>query len=522
MAIAVRVLSGAYHDSVKLMRVSTAAWEEPGIRQAVAVLGTPMNREQLSQAGLLAGQAEHAGPNDLVLAVEADSIQVAEDQLASMEADLSTPRSDGGTGVFTNFPVPTLDAALGKDPQINLAFFSIPGPNVRREAERALRKGLHCLIFSDNVSVEDEVALKRMGREKGLLVMGPDCGTAHIGGVGLGFCNVMRLGKIGIVGAAGTGIQEVMAAIDAAGGGISCALGTGGRDVSDAVGGLAMTQSIEMLAEDSSTEVLLILGKPPESVAMEKVLEAATRCGKPTVIHFIGVRTEDIRRRVSESTHLHVADSLAAAGRLSVSLTDGPGLVAALEIGPETSQKISEWGRRCAKGRRFLRGVYTGGTLCAEAQVVIGRTVPGIYSNAPIDKINGKMADPMKSEGHSVVDLGDDYFTRGKPHPMIDPEPRNARLIQEAEDSKTAVVLFDVVLGLGSHEDPAGEAARAIEGALVLCPDILFVGSVTGTGGDPQDMKAQRARLVEAGVLVADTHVEACMAAAAALKEVAE
>ena len=187
MAVAVHVLSGVYHDSVKLMRVSAAAWEKPGIRQAMAVLGTPMNHEQLARGGMHAGQAEHAGPNDLVLAVEAESIQAAEDQLASMEADLSTPRSGGGAGLFTRFPVPTLGAAMGKDPQINLALFSIPGPNVRREAERALQKGLHCLIFSDNVPVEDEVALKRMGREKGLLVMGPDCGTAHIGVLDSGF-----------------------------------------------------------------------------------------------------------------------------------------------------------------------------------------------------------------------------------------------------------------------------------------------------------------------------------------------
>jgi FdrA protein len=522
MAVAVLVLSGVYHDSVKLMRVSAAAREKPGIRQALAVLGTPMNREQLTQGGLLAGQAEHAGPNDLIIAVEADSIEVAEGQLAVMEEDLSAPRSGGGAGLFTNFPVPTLDAALGKDPQINLALFSIPGPNVRREVELALRKGLHCLIFSDNVPVEDEVALKRLGLKKGLLVMGPDCGTAHIGGVGLGFCNVMRPGKIGIVGAAGTGIQEVMAAIDAAGGGIRCALGTGGRDVYDAVGGLAIIQFIEMLAEDPGTEVLLILGKPPGPEAMEKVLEAAARCGKPAAIHFVGARTGYIGRWAEGHPHLHVADSLAAAGRLSVSLTGAVGDVAAPEVGPDASKKISEWGQRRSKGRRFLRGVYTGGTLCAEAQAIIGMTVPGIRSNAPIDKINGKMTDPIKSEGHSVVDLGDDLFTRGKPHPMIDPEPRNARLIQEAEDSETAVVLFDVVLGLGSHEDPAGEAAKAIERALDSNPDVLFIGSVTGTEGDPQNLKAQRARLADAGVLVADTHVESCLAAAAALKEVTE
>ena len=331
--------------------------------------------------------------------------------------------------------------------------------SVRREAERALKKGLHCLIFSDNVTVEDEVALKRMGREKGLLVMGPDCGTAHIGGVGLGFCNVMRPGKIGIAGAAGTGIQEAMAAIDAARGGISCALGTGGRDVSDAVGGLAMIQAVETLSEDTATEVLLVLGKPPEAAAMKKVLEAAGRCAKPVVIHFVGGRSEDVHKHPG----LHAADSLAEAGRLAVSLTGGPDPAGPPEISPETREKITQWSRSRAKDRRFLRGVYTGGTLCAEAQAIIGKSVPEIRSNAPLDKTGGKMTDPMKSQGHAVVDLGDDLFTRGKPHPMIEPEPRNARIVQEAQDPETAVVLLDLVLGLGAHEDPAGEAAKAIE-----------------------------------------------------------
>ena len=396
---------------------------------------------------------------------------------------------------------------------INLALFSIPGPSVRREAERALSKGLHCLIFSDNVSVEDEVALKRIGREKGLLVMGPDCGTAHIGGVGLGFCNVMRPGGIGIAGAAGTGIQEAMAAIDAGGVGISCALGTGGRDVSDAVGGLAMIQAVETLSEDTATEVLLVLGKPPEAAAMKKVLEAAGRCAKPVVILFVGGRSEDVRKHPG----LHAADSLAEAGRLAVSLTGGPAPAGPPEISSETREKITKWSHARAKGRRFLRGVYTGGTLCAEAQAIIGKSVPEIRSNAPLDKARGKMTDPMKSQGHAVVDLGDDLFTRGKPHPMIDPEPRNARLLQEAQDPETAVVLFDVVLGLGAHEDPAGEAAKAIERARESSPDVLFIGSVTGTEGDPQGLNAQRARLKEAGAMVADTHLEACLAAAAAL-----
>ena len=516
MALAVRVLSGAYHDSVKLMRISAAASERPGVRQAVALMGTPMNLEQLAASGLLAEEARRAGPNDLVLAVDAAAPETAQEELTMMEAALTAPRPGGGAGAFTNLSAPTLDAALGKDPAINLALFSIPGPSVRREAQRALAKGLHCLIFSDNVSIEDEVALKQMGRAKGLLVMGPDCGTAHIGGVGLGFCNVVRPGGIGIAGAAGTGVQEALAAIDAAGGGISCALGTGGRDVTDAVGGLAMIQAIETLNEDEATEVLLVLGKPPGPAATAKVLDAAARCGKPVVIHFVGAKAEDMEHDLRAHPDLHVADSLADAGTLAVSLCEGRADATVPEVDSETRERITEWNQKKDRGRRFLRGVYTGGTLCAEAQAIVGRTIPGIRSNAPLDKAGGKMNDPMRSEGHAVVDLGDDFFTRGKPHPMIDPAPRSERIVQEARDPETAVVLLDVVLGLGAHEDPAGEAAKAVEEA--SSPDVLFIASVTGTGGDPQGLTAQRAILEETGVLVAYTHAGACLAAAAALE----
>ncbi|MDE0331178.1 MAG: acyl-CoA synthetase FdrA [Nitrospinae bacterium] len=513
MALAVRVLSGAYHDSVKLMRISAAASEKAHVRGAAALMGTPMNLEQLAASGLLAEEAKGAGPNDLVLAVDAATPETAQEELTVMEAALTAPRTGGGAGPLADLSAPTLDAALGEDPAINLALFSIPGPSVRREAERALSKGLHCLIFSDNVSIEDEVALKRMGRERGLLVMGPDCGTAHIGGVGLGFCNVVRPGGIGVAGAAGTGIQEAMAAVDASGGGISCALGTGGRDVTDAVGALAMVQAIETLNEDAATEVLLVLGKPPEPAAMRKVLDAAAQCGKPAVVHFVGGLSEDIRKLPG----LHAADSLAEAGRLAVSLSGGRMDTAAFEIDSKARARIAEWSRTRPKSRRSLRGVYTGGTLCAEAQAIVGKTLDGIRSNAPLDKAGGEMGDHLKSQGHCVVDMGDDLFTRGKPHPMIDPTPRSTRIVQEARDPETAVVLFDVVLGLGAHEDPAGEAARAIEES--SSPGVLFIASVTGTGGDPQGLKAQRAGLAEAGVLVADTHAGACLSAAEALRE---
>ena len=246
-----------------------------------------------------------------------------------------------------------------------------------------------------------------------------------------------------------------------------------------------MVQAIETLSQDAATELLLVLGKPPEPAAMKKVLEQAARCAKPVVIHFVGARAEDIRRHSGEHPHLYPADSLAEAGRLAVSLTGGRAPARTPEINPETREKIAEWSRVRAKERRFLRGVYTGGTLCAEAQAIIGRTVPGIRSNAPLDKAGGKMADPMKSQGHAVVDMGDDLFTRGKPHPMIEPDPRSARILQEAGDPETAVVLFDVVLGLGAHENPAGEAAGAIESARAL-ESRRFVHRLRhGDGGRP-------------------------------------
>ncbi len=519
MALAVRVLAGAYHDSVKLMRTSAAALERPGVLRAAAVMATPMNRGQLAEEGLLAEEAQDAGPNDLLLVVEAGDPAAAQAELAAMEASLHAPRANAGAGPFADFSLPTLDAALAKDPALNLALFSIPGPGVRREAQRALHKGLHCLIFSDNVALEDEVALKQLGRRKGLLVMGPDCGTAHLGGVGLGFCNVVRAGGVGIVGAAGTGIQEVMAAVDAAGGGVSSALGTGGRDVSNAVGGLAMTQAIEMLAHDAKTKTLVVLGKPPEAAAMEKILAAAVACAKPVVVHFVGVPAGEVRRIAGEAPRLHPADSLAHAGRLAVAPGEAGEPDAPAPLAPEVREKISAWRRTRTPTRRFLRGVYTGGTLCAEAQAIVGASVSGIRSNAPLDKARGPMADPMRSAGHAVVDMGEDLFTRGRPHPMIDPRPRSARLLEEAADPETAVVLFDVVLGLGAHENPAGEAAQAVESARAQGSGALFIASVTGTRGDPQGLESQRARLAAAGVLVADTHEQACLAAAAALGE---
>lgn len=512
-----RVLPGAYQDSIKLMRISAAASARPGVRQAMAVLGTPMNLGQLEAAGLGSAAVKGAGPNDLVLAVLAESEAAAAEALREMEAAL-TARPRGGAPEAGPASFASLDAALGADPALNLALLSIPGPWVRREAERALLRGLHCLIFSDNVPVEDEVALKRLGREKGLLVMGPDCGTCHIGGTALGFCNVVRPGPVGIVGAAGTGIQEAMAAIDRAGGGIRCALGTGGRDVTDAVGGLAMVDAIRFLAADPSTEVLLILGKPPGPQALKAILGALGEAGKPAVAHFVGADESAVRGAYRGKAPLHLAGTLAGAGRMAAALAEGSAAPSAPSPSPALLEKAAAWARRAKTGRRrFLRGLYTGGTLCAEAQAILRGTLGTIQSNAPLVKAE-KLKDPETSHGHTVIDLGDDHFTQGRPHPMIEPSLRRERMLREAADPETAVLLFDVVLGLGAHPDPGGEAAKVVAQARGGNPDVLFLCSVTGTAGDPQGMEAQRSKLEAAGAVVAGTHAEACRLAEAAFR----
>ena len=365
------------------------------------------------------------------------------------------------------------------------------------------------------------MALKRLGRERGLLVMGPDCGTCHIAGVGLGFCNVVRPGAIGIAGAAGTGIQEALAAIDRAGGGIRCALGTGGRDASDAVGGLAMADAIRFLAADPATQVLLVLGKPPGPQALRTILSSLGDAGKPAVVHFVGTEARSIQGAYRGKANLRVAGTLAEAGQMAVSLAKGDAASTAPSLSPELLAKVTAWARgKKGSRRRFLRGLYTGGTLCAEAQAILRKTLGTIHSNAPLVRAD-KLADPEASLGHTVIDLGDDHFTQGRPHPMIEPSLREGRMLREAGDPETAVILFDVVLGLGAHPDPGGETAKAVAQARRRGPDALFLCSVTGTAGDPQGLPAQRRRLEEAGALVAGTHAEACLLAEAAFREMA-
>jgi succinyl-CoA synthetase alpha subunit len=393
--------------------------------------------------------------------------------------------------------------AVAARPEANLALISVPGPFAAAEALKALRLGLNVMVFSDNVDLADEVMLKSAADERRLLVMGPDCGTAIIDGIPLGFANAVRRGDIGVIGASGTGLQQVTCLIDRAGKGVSQAIGTGGRDLSVEVGGATALRAIEHLAEDLDTRVIVLVSKPPAPRVAETVLQAARATGKAVVACFLGAPAEEVTRHgVAAAATLEEAAAMAAA------LSDGHEPVRTAEAPPQTLPA------RPGRGRKQLRGLMSGGTFVYEALAILGERIGPVRSNAPIDKSRA-LDDPWQSIGHTIVDLGDDVFTRGRPHPMIDQRLRCERLVREAADPETAVVLFDVVLGYGSHSDPASELADAVVSARRAHGDgALFVASVCGTEADPQRLSRQEATLRAADVILAPSNAAAVRLAA--------
>lgn len=387
-----------------------------------------------------------------------------------------------------------------------LALISTPGDYAAAEARKALDAGLDVMIFSDNVSVDDEIALKRRAHERGLLVMGPDCGTAIVGGVALGFANVVRRGDIGCVGAAGTGLQQVTSLVDRWGAGISNALGTGSHDLSSEVGGITMLDALAALDADPETNVLLLVSKPPAPDVAERVLDAAARSAKPAVVCFLGAPRENVER-----PGIQAASTLDEAAEKAVAASLG----AAPQRPPESELDAlaAEAREGLADSQRYLRGLYSGGTFGYEASLLLSAAAVGrVWSNTPA-RPDDRIADVWKSREHTVVDLGDDVFTRGRPHPMIDYRLRVERIAEEAADPEVAVVLFDVVLGYGSHPDPASELVPAIEAALRAAAEDgrlpAFVAHVCGTEGDPQSLATTTSRLRDAGVLLADSNARA-------------
>jgi FdrA protein len=481
-----------YRDSVELMRVAALVEKLRGVSRAALMMATPANRELLSGAGLLDATGAAAGPNDLVVAVAAVNRAAGERALGEAarlldeQAAVSAPSGDK--------PVPrSIAEAVSEFAHANLAIISTPGAYAAAEALKALKRGLHVFIFSDNVPVADEVELKRLAAKKKLLVMGPDCGTAILDGVPLGFANAVRRGPIGLVGASGTGLQEISCLIDRLGEGCSQVIGVGGHDLDERVGGLMMQAGIERLAADPGTRVIVLVSKPPAPAVARRVLDVARKSGKPVVVNFLGGDPAAIR-----GAGAFPAATLEDAARAAVALARGKKAAAApLADVPKLAAAGRAKARRFGKGQRLVRGLYSGGTLCQEAALIL-------------EGVGGGK--------HTTVDLGNDEFTVGRPHPMIDFRLRNERILAAAGDPATAVILLDVVLGYGAHPDPAGALVPAIEGAIKAAAKgkrgLAFVASVCGTPVDPQGLERQETRLAAAGVLLAPSNAQAARLAA--------
>ncbi|MFN3336175.1 MAG: acyl-CoA synthetase FdrA [Thermomicrobium sp.] len=510
MIVRIQVIPNSYYDSVALMAVAAAVNRQPGIDVAALLMGTSANLELLRDSGLWDPQLEQVTPNDLVIAIRAKDEKTA---IAAIEQAIQDLRAASPVREAVEHATRprSLRSALRLSPQAHLVAISVPGPYAPIEAEEALRAGRHVFLFSDNVSLDEELRLKQLARDLGLLLMGPDCGTAYIGGIGLGFMNAVRRGPIGVVAAAGTGLQQVASLIDWFGSGISHGIGTGGRDLDERIGGITMLAGIDALATDPSTEVLVLISKPPAPNVAQRVLERAAHCGKPVVTCFLGHTPEVI-------DGVQVVDNLTEAASVAVHLATGR---SADEIKlpqvEELRARVQAERARLAPGQRFLRGLYSGGTLCDEAMQILTPQVGAIASNVPL-RPELRLTNPHQSQGHTFVDLGSDEFTVGRPHPMIDQTIRLERLQREAADPTVAGIVLDVVLGYGAASDPAAELAPAIEKARQQAQQegrfLSFFVALVGTLSDPQNYEKQRRALESAGAMVVPSNALAAELAA--------
>ena len=506
------IFKDTYRDSVLLMRLSQELESVDGIQQATVVMGTDNNKALLQDADLLTKSGEGARANDVILAARI-STPDKEAVITARALELLTSEKRGENSK-TEYRPRSLDGALSISPDANLVVISVPGQYAADEAKKALERGLHVLLFSDNVSVDDEVALKHRALQLNRFMLGPDCGTAIINNVPVGFANVVPKGRVGLVSASGTGLQQVVCLLDAAGEGVSQALGVGSRDLDDRVGGAMTLEGLRTLEEDPQTEVIVLISKPPDLDTGNRVLNAARQCKTPCVVCFLGMEETE-----KGSPNMFIEPNLESATNrvlrvLEVDTTHPPSIDSATP-----RNRLEMVGSQLHAGQRRIRGLYSGGTLCYEALVLLRELVDeDLFSNLQLSGVYS-LQSHEGSQGHTLVDLGDDLFTVGKPHPMIDLRERCRRIVREAANPEVGVILLDVILGYGAHPDPASEIAQALEEAQRIASDmgrgLACVVVLCGTTGDPQSLAKQREQLAAAGALVVSSNVQAVKIAAA-------
>jgi FdrA protein len=467
MTRSVQVRPGAYQDSVSLMQISQELQNRDGVRGALVAMATELNLELLAEMGF--EPPIEASPNDMLVAIDAETQAAVEDTVAALEAALvRRPAVGAGSGSAPVSPPPTVGAAA-RVTEASLALISTPGSVAAIDAADAISAGLHVMVFSDNVSVEQEIALKDLAAAAGVLMMGPDCGTAVVGGVGLGFANVVRPGPVGVVAASGTGAQHLLALLDGAGIGVKHCLGVGGRDLSSAVGGRSTIAALDILDADDDVSTIVVISKPPAAEVAEAVTRHAESLATPVVTGYLSPQQPDI-----------TATAASVARALGVDWT-----------------KPARWGGTPASARHgYVRGLFSGGTLCDEAMLIAVQQLGSVASNIPLAG-QPSLAAGLQAQGHTFIDFGDDKLTVGRAHPMIDPTLRIQRLRKELADPDCAVVVLDVVLGHGAHADPATEIADVIAAS-----GTPVVVTVVGTRDDPQGLDDTAERLAAAGAIV--------------------
>jgi FdrA protein len=492
------IKSNAYFDSVTLMLFSSRLNSIEGIEQAAVMMGTDHNKELMKNSGILTEEiALKASSNDLIIGINASSQDVIDLAIKTLDEQFENKSKSNTNSSKT--VLRTLDAALKHTPDINFAIVSIPGRYAKAEVMKCLKNNINVLLFSDNVSIDDENELKNYAVKKQLLMMGPDCGTAIINGVSLGFSNIVKRGNIGLVAASGTGLQEVSVIIDRLGSGVSHAIGTGGRDLKEEIGGKMMLLALKVLNSDENTKVIGMISKPPSKIVLNKILDLVKTFDKPVVACFLGSDLSDFN-----NSKVYSSETLEEAAKTLVTLSNNQNPLELQIENKEPKLQLS-----CENIGQYIRGIYTGGTLAYESILILKKKLSETYSNISSDS-KYSLIDVETSYKHTIMDMGDDFFTDGRPHPMIDPTLRSERLIREVKDSDTAILLLDCVIGYGSHADPAGELLIALNKALTHAKHpITIIASVCGTSADSQNRTEQENKLRSAGVIVMDTNAQA-------------
>jgi len=512
------IINGIYMDSTFLMRLSRDIKGIGGVNRATAVMGTEMNKTVLDEFGALDEKTQKAGPNDLVIALDIEDLGLC-GKVTEFVREVMSKQNEPAVGEEGPRSYPSIEAACGAE-KPNLAIISLPGEFAAEEGINALENGMHVFMFSDNVLLKDEMEMKRIGREKGLLVMGPGAGTAILDGISVGIMSKVRPGPVGIVAASGSGLQEVAMLVHRYGLGVTQAIGTGGRDLSKDVGGSTMLMGIRMLKEDPDVGVIVLISKPPHPDTMEKIFAEVKKCQKPVVIFFLGGDRETVKK-----SGAFYAATLEEAALMAVTIARG-GKPAETDYVAECKAELEKMARaekaKLRPGQKYLRGLFCGGTHSEEAVVLMQNFVPDLHSNIKFGRTEF-LKNRHISLKNSLVDMGDEEFTKGRPHPVIDPSIMNDRLLQEGRDPAVGVILFDLLLGYAVHENPAGTIAETIrqirEESEAEGRYISMVASVCGTDLDPQGFDAQKRCLERLGVHVLESNGRAALLAGMIVSE---